>query len=137
MWTAIKKHPVVAGVLSLFAFVGSAVIFLAALANIWAVYSHETVPDFLAKKGWAMTLPTWQAVVVILAAMGVFVLQTAILREAYRRPYPDVMIFTHKVAEGTAYAFHIRDLFEKAGWRVELGRTDSAQHAVGVAPWRQ
>lgn len=80
-----------------------------------------------------MTMPPLGAVLVSIAALAVVVLQLAILREAYRRPYPEVIIFTHKVAEGSVYAFHIRDLFEKAGWRIKkLGTTDLPQHALGV-----
>jgi hypothetical protein len=84
MWKQIKAHPVVTGFVSVCVVVGAIVAFLAGLATIWNAYSHDTVPDFLAKKGWAMTIPPWQGVLLLCVSLAILICQVAILREAYR-----------------------------------------------------
>src|SRR5215813_7467935 len=123
MWKALRNHRVVATIISAAVIVSAIAAFLAALAQIWTAFSHDTVPDFLAKQRWSVALPPWQAI--LLASIGVIVVvcQMAILWELYQQdgtpsPYPTMMFFTHDsaLARNSTLALQARDLFEKAGW---------------------
>jgi hypothetical protein len=145
MWKAIKERPVVAFVISILIGVPAFITVLGGLAAIWVVMSRDTVPEFLAKKGWVIALPAWQAIVAIVLGAAILGLQIAILRKAYdAQPqqtagavlpsYPTVMFFTHDSAltSNPTLALEVRDAFEKAGWLMEIGRTNVARHADGV-----
>jgi len=138
MWRAIKEHSVVATTISLFVGLGAVIAVLAGLANIWVAMSRDTVPEFLTKRGWAMALPPWQAAVAICFGLVILVLQFAILREAYKQPpipnvlYPVVVIYEHLNALNSPATNQVRALFERAGWKVNLLRTDVPRHANGV-----
>jgi hypothetical protein len=138
MWKTIKEHPAVAAALSVAVGVGALIGVLAGLANIWTAMSHDTVPQFLSKKGWAMTLPTWQAALVVCGGLVILAFQFAIVREAYRQQpivrAPHVMVFKHDMASVTGHLLsrQVESLFSGGGWEVSTHRTNLPQHASGV-----
>jgi hypothetical protein len=87
MWNRLKEHWIVAVLLSVVVAVAAIVTFLSGLAAIWGVLSHDTLPDFLARKGWTMTGwlsgPPWMNLVVMVVAFAVLIVQVELLRQAY------------------------------------------------------
>jgi hypothetical protein len=81
MWKAVRTHPVVAKIVSA---VVAVLAILVSLATIWPVLSRDTVPEFLEKQGWLLTMPSWQVVVILLISSAILVGQAAILRAARR-----------------------------------------------------
>jgi hypothetical protein len=72
MWAHIKDHPLVV------TFVGV----LTFGAALWPIFSKDTVPEFLAKRGWGVTMPSWYYVLVIVVGCAVVALQIALIRAA-------------------------------------------------------
>ena len=140
MWKSFKEHPVVGWIVSIAVVLAAIVSVLANGAQIWTAMSHDTVPEFLTKSGWLLRLPTWQATLGFLVSIIILALQSAILREAWTQRMPSaptdptMMLFTHDEAriKNPAVANRVRDLFEKAGWKMEVGVTSLPQHGQGI-----
>ena len=90
IWEAAQRHWVIAVILSLCVGVAAVVGFMGNLAAIWSVLSKDTVPDFMAKKGWLLTgwslsAPPLVSIVVMVACIGILLAQIALLSEAWRQ----------------------------------------------------
>jgi len=87
MWKQFKKHWIFSVIASIVGVVGAIVLFLSGLAAIWPVFSHDTVPEFLQKKGWLITSslsgPPWMTMALMAMALGILLLHAALWREAY------------------------------------------------------
>ena len=146
MWKAFREKPAVAVLVSLWALLTTLVVLPAALANIWVAFSRDTVPEFLAKRSWGMAIPSWQAWPLLGASFALLGFQVWLLREASRQrvaakvptgataapPYPTVTIYEHLAAQQSLVRLRIRTLFEDAGWKVIIARTDVERHRQGV-----
>jgi hypothetical protein len=88
MWETVKKHWIVATLGSVVLSVVAIVYFFAGLAGIWAVMSKDTVPEFLAHRGWTLTgwplsAPPWMAIFVMVVAVAILLGQIGLLKQAY------------------------------------------------------
>jgi hypothetical protein len=71
LWKKITEHPFITTTAAIILFI----------AAIWPVFvSHETIPDYLDKKGWAVTMPPWYYIFALTLSCVIVVLQITLIR---------------------------------------------------------
>src|SRR5262245_23251706 len=69
MWKRITEHPTL---ILITTYVLYLVAFVAGLATIWQFLTDENLPQFLTRKGWVLTMPSWYdpLMIFLLSALG-------------------------------------------------------------------
>ena len=79
----VRRHPVVASVISTGAAIATVAVFI---AELWPVLvGSETIPDFLIRKGWVLTMPSWYYSSVLILVCAVVILQVVLIRALRHR----------------------------------------------------